>query len=433
MIAIFIFSGTMLAQTIKERSRWIDEKTATTDDPRRIPVPPGQQGPEGTLVLVGGRIFDGTGAAVRAGTVVIERNKIKEILPPGSNEWPQDAQVIDVGGKTILPGLIAMHEHISEITPPLHDGITVLSNEAYITLLAMENLRWFIESGITSVRDMAAHGSVPFRLKEAISQNRIPGPRLFAVGQTTCGTGGHSVEGNIPVLEKPRLMAEGTYDGANAWRLNVREQFNMGADLIKTTNIYNREEIAAACEEAHALGIMVTTDAHVPWIEWAIEGGLDCVEHIGVDRTTDKVIQMMAERGVTCCPTIVDGREDPEIMAIFRKMKAAGIKMCIGVDQGATLHLFPIPFIKEMKTFVEGGYTLLEVLRAATKDSADILGMGDKLGTIEPGKLADILVVDGRPDVDLDDLANTDLVIRDGHIVIKDGRVYIPRHTSPGH
>jgi imidazolonepropionase-like amidohydrolase len=85
-----------------------------------------------------------------------------------------------------------------------------------------------------------------------------------------------------------------------------------------------------------------------------------------------------------------------------------------------------------MKTFVEGGYTILEALRAATKDGADILDMGDKLGTIEPGKLADITVIDGKPDVNIDDLANTDLVIQDGRIVVKDGRIFVPRHISPG-
>ncbi|MCK5568345.1 MAG: amidohydrolase family protein, partial [Spirochaetes bacterium] len=335
-------------------------------------------------------------------------------------------------GKTVMPGLIAMHEHLTEIMPPLHDGLSLLSNEAYLTLKAIENLRYYIESGVTSVRDVAAHGSVPFRLKEAVSENRIPGPRIFAVGQTTTGTGGHSVEGNYPVLEKPRILAEETFDGALHWRVNMREQFNMGADCIKTTNIYNLEEITAACDEAHILGIMVMTDAKIPYLEWAIEGGIDCVEHCAADRQTDKVIKMMAEKGVVSCPTIRSARKDPAVMEIFRKMKAAGIKMCIGIDAGQSVILYPIPFIREMKTFVDGGYTILEALRAATKDGADILDMGDKLGTIEPGKLADIIVIDGKPDVNLDDLVNTDLVIRDGRIVVKDGRIFVPRHKSAG-
>ena len=209
------------------------------------------------------------------------------------------------------------------------------------SMMMSHSLRWYIESGVTSVRDVASHGSVPFRLKEAISQNRVPGPRLFSVGQTTSGTGGHGVEGNYPLLERSSLMAEGTYDGANEWRLNVREQFNMGADLIKAASAYERAEIAAAIGEAHVLGITVATDAHVPYLEWAIEEGVDCVEHIGITRQTDKVIKMMAEKEVGSCPTVRRGREDPAVREIFRKMKAAGIKMCIGIDEGARIFLYP--------------------------------------------------------------------------------------------
>ena len=147
LIGIVTFRGVVLGQEkAQDRRRWIDKNTTTTEDPRRIPMPPGLQGPKGTLVITGGRIFDGTGAAVRSGTVVLERNKIKAILPPGSTAWPRDAQVIDVAGKTVMPDLIAMHEHITEITPPLHDGINVLSYEAYLTLIAIDHLRWYIES-----------------------------------------------------------------------------------------------------------------------------------------------------------------------------------------------------------------------------------------------------------------------------------------------
>jgi imidazolonepropionase-like amidohydrolase len=431
LIGIFIFYGVVLSQErAQDRRRWIDKNTQTTDDPRRVPVPPGPRDPEGTLVIIGGRIFDGTGSAVRSGTVVIERNKIKEILPPGSKAWPRDAQVIDVAGKTVMPGLIEMHQHLTEITPPLHDGISILSNEAYLTLKAIENLRWYIESGVTSVRDVAAHGSVPFRLKEAVSQNRIPGPRIFAVGQTNTITGGHSVEGNYPVLEKPRIIAENTYDGVDEWRLLIREQFNMGADCIKLADPFSREEITAAVEEAHALGIKVAVHCSGHYLEWAVEAGADCIEH--AYPRTDETIRMMVEKGIMSCPTIMGQYGDPATMETLRKMKAAGIKMGIGVDAGHEVILYPISFIREMRSFVEAGYTNLEVLRAATKDGADILDMGDKLGTIEPGKLADILVVAGKPDVNLDDLANTDLVIRDGHIVVKDGRLFVPRHTSPG-
>src|SRR5437879_4746671 len=131
-----------------DRRRFLDPKTPISDDPRRIPVKPGPRGPEGTLVLRGGRIFDGTGAAAHEGTLVIERNKIAKILPAGSTDWPADAKVIDVSGKTVLPGLIDLHTHL---TYPLAFGDeNTTRSDADAALRATEKLRYFIESGITS-------------------------------------------------------------------------------------------------------------------------------------------------------------------------------------------------------------------------------------------------------------------------------------------
>jgi imidazolonepropionase-like amidohydrolase len=428
LIGVFMFYGVLLSQTIEGRRSFMDPNARTTNDPRRIPLPPGLEGPDGTIVITGGRIFDGTGAPAREGTVVIERNRIKEILPPGSTNWPRNAQVIDVEGKTVMPGLIAMHEHMTEAVQPVDDGTTVIMNEAVLTLTAMENLKWYIESGVTSIRDVASHGVIPFRLKKAVSDNRIPGPRVFAVGQTTTGTGGHSVEGKRDETDTPIFTAEGNYDGVDEWRLNVREQFNKGADLIKTTNHYNKEEITAAIEEAHDLGIKVIVDAGLYYLEWAIEAGVDCVEHTYY--RTDEYLQMMVDKGIAAVPTVSGKYVNSNDMEMLRRMKNAGIKMGVGVDNGAEVDLHPTSYIRELKTFVEAGYTIPEALVAATKDGADILDMGDKLGTLEPGKLADVIVIDGKPDEDLDDLENTDIVIRDGYVIVRDGKLFIPRNDS---
>ncbi len=428
----------MLSQErAQNRRTWINENTVTTDDPRRIPIPQGQQGPEGTLVLTGGRIFDGTGAAVRNGTIVIERNKIKKILSPGSTDWPGNAQVIDVAGKTILPGLIDLHTHLTEIIPHI-------DYDPMYTLIAVERLRYYIESGVTSIRDASSHGNIPFRLKELVSQNRIPGPRVFAAGQAITGTGGHQAEGRQ--FKNQPVESERTADGRDEWRKAVRAQYDNGADLISITSHFSREEIAAAIEEAHALGIKVAVDAGIhswgsSWItglyylEWAVETSVDVVEKMAP--RTDETIRMMAEKEIESIPVFMDPSTIDQItlskvtvMDLFRKQKSAGIKMGIGIDLNP--ELLPETYISELKNFVEGGYTISGVLVAATETSAEILDMDDKLGTLEPGKLADVLVVDGRPDVDLDDLANTDLVIRDGYIVVKDGQIFIPRHESPG-
>src|SRR5437660_11612487 len=144
------------------RRKVLDPKTPETDAPRRTVVKPGPRGPEGTLVLRNGRIFDGTGALAREGTLVIERNKVVKILPPGSTDWPKDAHVVDVSGKTVLPGLIDLHTHL---TYPLNqEDIGVAMNDADATLRAVEKLRYFIESGITSVRHVGAEAHVTFVL-----------------------------------------------------------------------------------------------------------------------------------------------------------------------------------------------------------------------------------------------------------------------------
>jgi len=447
LVGIFMFSSVVSCQEkAEDRRKWLDKNATTTDDPRRIPIPPGPKGPEGTLVLKGGRIFDGTGSKVRDGTLVIERNRIKEVLPPGSTNWPKDAQVIDVAGKTIMPGLMDLHTHITEAGAL--SGPTVLSNESLNTLKAVERLRYYIESGVTSIRDLASHGDIPFRLKDFVSQNRIPGPRLFPAGQIISSTGGHGNHGYH--MDNPLINAERAVDGPDQWRKAVREQFNKGADLIKTASHFSREEIQAAVEEAHALGLKITTDSEAFYVQWAVEAGMDCVEHL--QPRSDEAIRLMAEKGTQAVPTFVPFMRDLDrrggsigggptgrytvtresLMELFRKMKRAGIKMGIGLDVGMNTISFPGLYIKELKYFVKGGYTIPEALVAATKTSAEILDMDDKLGTITPGKLADIIVIDGKPDVNLDDLNNVDLVIRDGYIVVKGGQIFIPRHVPPG-
>lgn len=429
-------------QQFEDRRRFFDENQVTTDDPRRIPMPNVPRGPEGTIVLRGGRLFDGTGTAARAATLVLERNKVKAILDPASEDWPADATVIDVPGHTVLPGLIDLHTHLDYTEPdvPIEHAV----NPTHATLRGVERLRYFIESGITSVRDTGSKYDIPFRLKEWVAANRIPGPRVFAAGQLITATGGHGAEG---LNEHSQIYGEiREASGPDDWREAVREQFKNGADFIKLSSHFSKAEIQAAVEEAHALGIRVTVDAETFYIGWAVEAGVDCVEH-PLPRTQE-AIDMMAARDVYSVPTLTTysyifdqsggyhGSTSRRFsfskeanLDILRRMREAGIKQGIGTDLvfDSFRHL-PSSYITEMEWFVKAGYSKTEALVAATQTGAEILDMDDKLGTLEPGKLADVLVVEGDPEENLRDLENVHIVVRDGHIVVRDGRLYIPRH-----
>src|SRR6267378_6748614 len=155
MFFLLLFgSQSWTQEKAQDRRRFLDPQTPVSDDPRRTVMKPGPRGPEGTLVLRNGRIFDGTGAPAREGTLVIERNKIAKILASSSTDWPKDAQVIDVSGKTILPGLIDLHTHLTY--PLAETDFGVGMNEVDATLRGAEKLRYFLESGITSVRDVGS-------------------------------------------------------------------------------------------------------------------------------------------------------------------------------------------------------------------------------------------------------------------------------------
>jgi imidazolonepropionase-like amidohydrolase len=426
----------------QDRRKSLDPKTETTDDPRRIPVPPGPRGPEGVIVLKGGRIFDGTGALVREGTIVIRRNKIEKILPAGGTDWPQEARVIDVTGKTVLPGLIDAHTHVDYSEPETPTGME--TSEADAMLRAVERARFFLECGITSIRDVGSLHNVPFRLKEWVSENRVPAPRIFPAGAFITATGGHGAEGIDPDVLVPKSTR--VAEGPDQWRQAVREQFTRGADLIKVGSHFSREEVKAAVEEAHALGLKVACDAETFYIQWAVEAGIDVIEH-PLPRT-DETIELMARKGTESVPTLVPysyifdqyggyfGSTSRRFtfskeanLEVLRRMKRAGIKMGIGTDLVTDwFRYLPIPYITELKYFVQAGYSITEALVAATKTNSEILDMSDKLGTLEPGKLADVAVFEGKPDMNLDDLAKVDIVIRDGYLVVKGGEVVIPRH-----
>jgi len=195
------------------------------------------------------------------------------------------------------------------------------------------------------------------------------------------------------------------------------------------------------------LGLKVIVDAETFYIERAVEAGADTIEH-PLPRT-DETIELMAKKGVAADPTLIPYQiifdewggyfgstsrrftfSNEANLEMLKKLRRAGIKCGVGTD--LILHWYrylPGPYIRELKNFVAAGWSVPEALVAATKTNAEILDMDDRLGTLVPGRLADVLVVDGRPDENLDQLTRVDFVIRDGDTVVAGGKATIPRHT----
>ena len=448
--ALVVMSASSAAQApasnpvqLNDRRPFLVPGARTSDDPVRIPRRPvAETGPE--LVIRGGRLFDAVSGGTRPATVVIQGNRIKAVLPADSTGWGADARIIDAAGKTVMPGLIDMHTHVTY--PDRATSIDEQASEGGGTLRGQRNLRYFLESGFTSVRDLNRVSNAPFLLSEWSAAGMIPAPRVFAAGWIITGTGGHATERPVSPSHGPDYAKE--VDGPDAWRAMVRKAFKEGASVIKIASHFAPDEVRAGIEEAHLLGLKVTCDCETIYTEMAVDAGIDMIEH-PLPRS-DAAIAKMAKKKIAAVPTLQvyqnlldraggfygstsrrftmtsQGNFDE-----FKKMKAAGIVMGIGTDTiGDASLMAPNSYIAELKWFVRGGYSVPDALKAGTIVNARLLDMGDELGSIEPGKLADIIVVDGRPDENLDDLARVEHVIKDGHWLIENGTLVTPRHVS---
>lgn len=437
-LLFLLFSSAVLAATPAPRTEFLSPQTPTTDDPRRVPTAPEPSGSKPVIVLTGGRVFDGTGRAARPATVVIEGKRILAVGAPDQLRLPVGARIIDVAGATVLPGLIDLHTHVAFPMGRPDDVI----DDAQATLNAIERLRAYAESGITSVRDCASQGTVLFRLKDWVASDRLPLPRIFASGQVIVGKGGHAAE------TRRDLPLSREASGPDDWREAVREQFELGADFIKIASHFSRAEVAAAVDEAHALGLRVSADAETFYIQWAVEAGVDMVEH-PLPRS-EATIRAMAAGRVGAVPTLVPyiyiadafggyfGSTSRRFtmtpasnFQMLKQLRAAGIKLGVGTDLIMDWHRhLPYAYLTELEQFIAVGYTAAEALVAATRTNAELLDMGDKLGTLEAGKLADVLVVQGQPDRHIADLAKVSWVIRNGSIVVEQGRQSPPARTA---
>lgn len=356
---------------------------------------------------------------------IVGSGRREEVAVPG------EAEVIDLSGKTLLPGLIDAHVHC--ILDATGDPMANLMGEspAVWALKGARHLRATLEAGVTYVRDVGGMEHVDIDLRDAVASGLILGPTMQVAAHVITMTGGH---GHAIGRE-----ADGVGEVARA----AREQLKAGADLIKviatggvmTPGVepgsaqLSEEEMAVAVREAHNAGRRVATHAQgTEGIKNSIRAGVDSVEHgIFLD---EEAIEMMREGGVYLVPTLVAPywivkagveqgipdyavRKASSVMeshrASFRLALEAGVKIAMGTDAGTPFNCHG-QNAYELKLMVEAGMTPTEALHSATRVGAELLGVQDQVGTIEEGKRADMIVVDGDPLVDIDVMLDVDQV-----------------------
>jgi imidazolonepropionase-like amidohydrolase len=384
------------------------------------------------MVLSNGQIVDGQGAVFH-GHVAVEGERI--VAVGRGDAPPAAARRIDLRGRTVLPGLIDTHVHLC-LDGGVSPAAQVTSETYAMTLLrAARNARRQVEAGVTTVRDLGARscldpfgpGGIAHNLRRAIAEGICPGPRILVAGLAITMTGGHS-----------HWMGREA-DGADGVRKAVRTEIRDGADVIKfmatggiaTQTSADRfapqlsvEELAAGVAEARNAGRR--TAAHAEGREGilnALRAGVDSIEHGSY--LTDEALDLMRRQGTVYVPTFAvrervfkEGRAarvpefiQREVERAFeshtqsvRRAHTAGVTVAMGTDAGATI--FPHGDSgHELAAYVRLGMTPMDALLTATRNAADLLDCGDRLGTLEAGKLADLIVVDGDPLADIAVLA----------------------------
>jgi len=377
------------------------------------------------VVLTGGRVFDGTGAPVADADLSFEDGRIVDV-----GRGVDGDESVDVAGATLLPGLFDCHVHIAYRYED-HDELGAMHLPFSFRFFTIaENLRLTLALGITTVRDA---GGADLGLKRAVAEGVLVGPRMQISVNMLSMTGGHS-DAWLPSggssswgITYPG-MPDGVCDGVEGVALKVREVIRAGADVIKISSTggflsptddpsmphFSQEEVDSIVGTAADLGRPVMSHAHgVEGIRRAVRAGARSVEHgTYLDRET---AEMMVERGTWLVPTLTSGdttealAEDPKVpepireklrglgrpeLDGFRVAAEAGVKVAMGTDCPVAPHGTNL---RELQLMAENGFTPQQALVAATSSAAELMGLADELGTLAPGKRADVVVVDGDP------------------------------------
>jgi imidazolonepropionase-like amidohydrolase len=391
-----------------------------------------------------GRLIDGRSGPRENVTVVVEGQRIVSV---GAAAAPADARVIDLSRSTCLPGLIDSHTHVllqGDITAADYDEQLLKQSIPYRAIAATAAARRALEQGFTTIRDLETEGAMyaDVDLKTAIERGVVPGPRMFVATRALAPTGMYPLSGYSWELRVPEGVQ--IVDGADGVRRAVREQVKYGADWIKYYSDrryfvkdgalrsmvnFTDEEARSLVDEAHRLGRKVAAHAMGrDGIESALKAGADTIEHgFGLD---DEMLDLMARRGVFWCPTIyvgvyvAEGRARagaPIWMQMVEMAKQAfaralkkGVKIAYGTDAGG--YAWSEPMARELTYMVRYGMTPLQAIESATRVGAELLGREADLGTVEPGRFADVIAVHGDPLRDVAELEKVVFVMKGGEV-----------------
>lgn len=408
-------------------------------------------------VLTGGNLIDGTGAGpVANGAIVIRGQRIEAVETRAGAGWPAEAEIIDASGMTILPGLIDTHDHLAMHGYDLARRWGIDEPQTTRTLRTAKVLEQTLAAGYTTVRDAAG---LDAGFKRAIAEGLIAGPRLvlsLVIISPIGGIGDRvSPSGFSCCVPNDPLLPDGVVNSLADVRPVVRRMVRAGADVIKCATTggassrpehgprdgaFNLDEMQALVEEAHALDRRVICHAlGGRGLRIAVEAGVDSIDHGCYLDEEPELLDRMASRGIFFVPTfaVYDYHRKsalPHIrerarhleehhVASLRRALAAGVKIAAGTDAGG--HGHP-PNALEIACLVRAGMTPLQALRAATGWAAECIGREADLGTVEKGKLADLVVVAGDPLADVTSLQNPKHIA----LVIKDGEIAADRRAE---
>jgi imidazolonepropionase-like amidohydrolase len=383
------------------------------------------------------RVFDGTSEGViEDGAVVVEDGGIASVGP--ARGLPPNTEAVDLGDVTLMPGLVDAHVHLVWDASAEPHEVVERESRALTVLRCANNAALHLRAGVTTVRDVGSTDGLAVEIGHAVELGILCGSRVVAAGRAIAMTGGHG------------WFLGREADGPDALRRAVREEIKAGASCIKlmaSGGVYGHaeepgspqltvEEMRSGVEEAHKAGRKAAAHAYsVEAINNALEAGVDSVEHGSfLDRETS---ERMREQGTYLVPTMSvyaamaekgPGLGSPEYITrktaevleasgeAFRLALEVGVPLAAGTDCGAPGHPHgTLP--EELRLMVEAGATPLQALRFGTSAAAELLGLGDEVGALEPGKRADLLAVTGDPTLDIQSLREVRLVLRDGVVV----------------